>query len=673
MKVLIFVLLLAVAPLYAQQPEKPIAGSGRFAITERNKKGFIDRQGRVVIQPRYEAVQEFNEGLCAVRLNGVYGFIDEQGAMLIQPAYDYATEFSEGLALVYLDGRPIFIDRSGKPVFYSPYKHVFLFQNGRSYVMTHSGKFGIIDKGFKLLIDTLYNYIGPFSNGFAIVSRIKPQINGVEGPDSGEEYSVIDESGKQLIPFGTYWEISHPGEGYFLAKRPPKSEKDSPVEEIVDGSGKRIYICPRKGSEWIGGPVSNGIFRLSGERKRKPGEYYDRYLKLSGEVVFDSKEVRDGNDFSEGFAFYRSSEGGYSLINRRGQIIAHNKFDGIQGDGFKNGMIAVETDEGWGVIDTTARFVAKPKFKDINTAALKDGIIIFLQSSNEDAFFLSDTTAAVSDSVAVAVPVQEDEYAERYGFANFEGDTLVSPIISHFDSRGFVNGLLATYVDERLTYFDKTGRVVWQEEEQLFDDPQPLNIDFMNRGYFYAGYNHTGHGNDPSAAENEYVTMLNSFPGAALSVVVDQDLRAQRNKSLKGIAVFVANTTGDTIRFNAQDGRLYMKTQALDPKGVWRDIEYLPSSWCGNSYHHVDLPANQYWTFVAPVYEGSFHTRLRIELTYIDPRQKIEPGVLRREASINRDYQLVVYSKEFDGSINPAQFWRKPDYAPSSIMDPYNE
>jgi len=107
MKALIFVMLLAVVPLHAQQPAKPIAGSERFAITVKNKKGFIDRQ--VVIQSRFEAVQEFKEGLCAVRLNGVYGFIDEQGTVVIPPAYDYATEFSEGLALVYLDGKPLFI------------------------------------------------------------------------------------------------------------------------------------------------------------------------------------------------------------------------------------------------------------------------------------------------------------------------------------------------------------------------------------------------------------------------------------------------------------------------------------------------------------------------------------------------------------------------------------
>ena len=32
---------------------------------------------------------------------------------------------------------------------------------------------------------------------------------------------------------------------------------------------------------------------------------------------------------------------------------------------------------------------------------------------------------------------------------------------------------------------------------------------------------------------------------------------------------------------------------------------------------------------------------------------------------------IVIYSNEFQGSINPAQFWRKRGYTPQGLMDPY--
>lgn len=34
--------------------------------------------------------------------------------------------------------------------------------------------------------------------------------------------------------------------------------------------------------------------------------------------------------------------------------------------------------------------------------------------------------------------------------------------------------------------------------------------------------------------------------------------------------------------------------------------------------------------------------------------------------------ELILYSNEFEGSINPGQFWRKQDHFSWGIMDPYD-
>lgn len=113
----------------------------------------------------------------------------------------------------------------------------------------------------------------------------------------------------------------------------------------------------------------------------------------------------------------------------------------------------------------------------------------------------------------------------------------------------------------------------------------------------------------------------------------------------------------DTIFFDAQDSRLTMKLQAIDRNGDWRDIEYLPSSWCGNSYHFLYLPTDHYWKFVIPVYHGKIKTRIRAALSY----KKSIVGA-----------SLWLYSNEFEGSINAGQFSKLPKYSPKGIMDPYN-
>jgi hypothetical protein len=61
---------------------------------------------------------------------------------------------------------------------------------------------------------------------------------------------------------------------------------------------------------------------------------------------------------------------------------------------------------------------------------------------------------------------------------------------------------------------------------------------------------------------------------------------------------------------------IYMTMQALDEHKIWRDIEYIPSSWSGNSYHQVFLGKNEYWEFEAPLYDGAMKTKLRLKLLY---------------------------------------------------------
>jgi hypothetical protein len=100
------------------------------------------------------------------------------------------------------------------------------------------------------------------------------------------------------------------------------------------------------------------------------------------------------------------------------------------------------------------------------------------------------------------------------------------------------------------------------------------------------------------------------------------------------------------------------KAQALDAQNKWQDIEYLPSSWCGNSYHTLALDPQHFWQFQMPVFKGSMPTRIRLKL-------KI------KGKGENKDNEL--YSNEIKASVNPAQFWRKEDYFPNGIMDPYND
>lgn len=78
------------------------------------KWGFMDRSENFVIEPRFDAVDHFHDGLAVVMLDGKMGFIDTQGKVVIQIEYDEAQAFSEGLAAVRKNGKWGYVNKSGK-------------------------------------------------------------------------------------------------------------------------------------------------------------------------------------------------------------------------------------------------------------------------------------------------------------------------------------------------------------------------------------------------------------------------------------------------------------------------------------------------------------------------------------------------------------------------------
>lgn len=83
----------------------------------RHAWGFLDGNGKLAINPQFEAVGDFHHGLAAVRWKGKWGYIDAKGKMAVPPRYDSVSDFVEaGLAVVTLDGSRQLIDRGGRAV-----------------------------------------------------------------------------------------------------------------------------------------------------------------------------------------------------------------------------------------------------------------------------------------------------------------------------------------------------------------------------------------------------------------------------------------------------------------------------------------------------------------------------------------------------------------------------
>jgi hypothetical protein len=189
----------------------PASGSERFSeglasfhpnasVKGRYLSGFMDRNGKIVIEPKFEAADDFSEGLAAVLFfkpakhpteaneeDYDAGFIDMNGKMVIKPQYEYYQPFSEGLAFVLIRGRMGAIDKTGRVVIrpqFAPHKNrstpywavIDYYQTAKPWSFSEGlaavnklGKWGYVDKTGKLVIPPLFRVAHNFHGGLALV------------------------------------------------------------------------------------------------------------------------------------------------------------------------------------------------------------------------------------------------------------------------------------------------------------------------------------------------------------------------------------------------------------------------------------------------------------------------------------------------------------------------
>ncbi len=183
-----------------------------------------------------------------------------------------------------------------------------------------------------------------------------------------------------------------------------------------------------------------------------------------------------------------------------------------------------------------------------------------------------------------------------------------------------------------------------------------LDIDFQLRGNCYAFSSNIYAKPSNGEAHSANIAQPNNgkFEKGLFGLYLSEKELQKVYGTYIGHTLYLINTTDKTIDLDAQDSRLDIKTEVKSRAGFWTEITYLPSSWCGNSYHTITLGSDEYWEFAQPIFKGSFKTTLRYKLELEDS---------------------TIVSNEIVALINPGQLDkdRKEGHQPKNIMDPYND
>lgn len=166
-------------------------------LTPENKWVVINKIGKIVsVWENIDNIEAFSEGLAVVRKGGKYGFVD-QNKLVIPIKYDYADDFSEGLAVVGMregnsgiNMKQGFIDKNDNMIIDYRFQRARKFKEDVAAVtpINSNNGWGYIDKKGQFILKPMYLAAGEFSEGMAPVSV-----------DFGQ-FGFIDKLGNFIIP-----------------------------------------------------------------------------------------------------------------------------------------------------------------------------------------------------------------------------------------------------------------------------------------------------------------------------------------------------------------------------------------------------------------------------------------------------------------------------------------
>lgn len=300
-----------------------------------NLYGFMNTDGKEVLECKFEFAGAFNEGLAMVMMNGKYGFINKMGDLKIPCEYEGAYDFKEGRAVVEMNGKLGMIDRNNKLLVPFEYEDIGEMSEHKAYVS--KGEFyGYVDQNGELIIPEKFDEAFNFKDNLALVQF-------------EDQYGFIAPSGQFVIQ-PNYEELT--------------SLTDSLVLCVVDG---RKGILTNNGTVVIQ-PIYDQIGHFKdGLALVSHGDTVE-YINIHGEVVL-SKGYRTypnfllKGTFSEGAAIVMNKKGKYGRINTYGNVITEYQYDNL---GLSNQFIPFEKEEMWGLMNTSNKILISPRYESID-------------------------------------------------------------------------------------------------------------------------------------------------------------------------------------------------------------------------------------------------------------------------------------------------------------------
>lgn len=147
---------------------------GLALVEKGGKRFFIDRTGTVVIpnSSDYYFAVSFAEGMARIEKGASqYGFIDKSGQVVIEPDFEYLSDFSEGLAAAEKGGKFGFIDKTGAWIIEPQFAYAGDFHNDMAMMRNDQFEWGYVNRQGEIVVPYSLSSADDFENGLAWIER----------------------------------------------------------------------------------------------------------------------------------------------------------------------------------------------------------------------------------------------------------------------------------------------------------------------------------------------------------------------------------------------------------------------------------------------------------------------------------------------------------------------
>lgn len=375
---------------------------GVLPVQKEGKWGFINREGKEVIAPQFaifwsvqdgmaavgsdkykepnqlidlagktlpmpdnvDSIDNIGEGMVGVKVGDKYGYANTEGELVIEAKYDYISSFYEGFAEVGIDNLSGIIDKTGREIIPLRYHYIMRSQDGYFIPVDQESTMAVFNRKGEQVLPAEYTMIGEYEEESSV--EFKLFIKGITIALKNEYWGVIDEQGKEILPF-EYERLSLLDNGWLIAVKDGK-------EGVIDHQGKVIIPF-----EYESLSYAEGVFMMD---KRLPDEQSiknNATVRYSGILDSQGKElIPPQYDYvtplpgAKNYTVY--TKGSYRLFDAAGKALSDATWDYI-GEGL-DGMLEVSKNNRWGYINEKGEVLIKPQY-DYVTSIKPNYILTF--------------------------------------------------------------------------------------------------------------------------------------------------------------------------------------------------------------------------------------------------------------------------------------------------------